>query len=171
MRHIEKESRKFVWMISILLILSFVVINYIATSDWDDTSEKTKVHAIAQKYKKIIADKKIDDEEAKFIVEQREEDKVGISLLSSNSAGETIFSVVKEIAVGVKITPLQKQMYLNAVKLSEDEKIQGIKTEKLVTICALVLSNAFGLGMLFLTHYIYWDRKEEESKTNLKLVE
>lgn len=171
MRQIDKESKKFFWFMMLFLSVALVALNIALFAMWnnlieDETSAKREIQSNVQKFIAVLNDNKINDAEAKFLVEKQEQFNEEADLLSLlNSPEQALYSVVDELSKESRITSLQKQKYLNGVERYEKISMDNLSGERLWVYVGGGIMNLFILLMVAFFIYAYTDPKNKDDDT------
>lgn len=170
-RQIDKESKKFFWFMMLFLSVALVALNIALFAMWnnvieDETSAKREIQSNVQKFIAVLNDNKINDAEAKFLVEKQEQFNEEADLLSLlNSPEQALYSVVDELSKESRITSLQKQKYLNGVERYEKISMDNLSGERLWVYVGGGIMNLFILLMVAFFIYAYTDPKNKDDDT------
>lgn len=178
-RQIDKESKKIFWFMILFLSVVLVALNIALFAMWnsvieDETNAKREIQSNVQKFIAVVNDNKINDVEAKFLVEKQEQFNEKADLLSMlNSPEQALYSVVDELSKESRITSLQKQKYLNGVERYEKISMDNLSGERLWVYVGGGIINLFILLMVAFVIYAYTDPKnknDDDSQPYLRVL-
>lgn len=151
----------------LFLSVALVVVNIFLFAVWsnvieDEPSAKEKIQSNVQKFNAVVNDNKINDSEAKFLVEKQEQFNEEADLFSLlNSPEQALYKVVDELSKESRITSLQKQKYLNGVERYEKTSIDNLSGERMWVYVGGGIMNLFILLMVAFVIYAYTDPKNK----------
>lgn len=171
MRQVDKESKTFFWFMMLFLTVLIVLNTGLLFGFWgnaieDEYSAKKEIQSNVKKFNATLKNNKIDDVEAKFLIDKQEqfnEEADFFSLL--NSPEKALYDSVDELSKESEITSLQKQKYLTGVKIYEKESMANLSAERLWGYVSLGLFELFLLLASAFVIYVYTDPKDKSEGT------
>lgn len=147
-------------MIKRVILLSIFALLYYGFSTILDLQDekKPKINQKVSEYQSILEDNIVDENEAKFVVKQFDNNRRG-NVLANITNEERIYWYIEEMSNAEKITPLQKESYLSSVKRYEHDEMKNLKWIKFATYFAYIALNVVIMLFIFLKREI---RKSEE---------
>lgn len=137
-------------MIKRVILLSIFVLLYYGFSTILDLQDekKPKIHQKVSEYQSILEDEIVDENEAKFVVKQFDDNRRD-NVLEDTTNEEKLYWYIEEISNEEKVTPLQKQSYLSSVKSYENDEMKDLKLTKFTVFLAYVVLNILIIIVIF----------------------